>query len=389
MSSIDTTNWKKFKISKLFDVHPTNAYKLTNTDIYKIEGKTPVLSNSSVNNGVGGYSGLKPTEAGNIITFSDTTTGADTMFYQGQPFIGYPHVQGMYPLDESLKEVMNEQIALFLISVMQRAFGTGYSYGNKFTRKIVMDTEIILPVTQKGVPDWEYMQERIAELEQERIADLEQYLKEIGLNDYTLTDEDNKIIGTKKEMKDFRMGDLFTAETGDVDLQQKDINGRGCYFINSGLGNDGIKGRTDRPAKVFPSNTITIDFWGNAFYRDFEYKLATHNHVFSLSGDIIRSEEVGLYLVSRMAHFNKMFSYDNMGTWRKLSELTILLPVQTDITGQSVIDPAKRYHPDGFVPDWDYMTAYVRAIKKLVIKDVVSFKDEFVKTAKAAAGYSG
>lgn len=57
------------------------------------------------------------------------------------------------------------------------------------------------------------------------------------------------------------MGTLFTAEKGDVDLQQDDVNGRGCYFINSGLSNDGIKGRTDRPAKTFPANTISIDFW--------------------------------------------------------------------------------------------------------------------------------
>ena len=127
--------------------------------------------------------------------------------------------------------------------------------------------------------------------------------------------------------KDFKIEDLFSAQTGDTDLQQKDINGRGTLFINSGVEALGIKGKTDRKAKVFDSNTITIDFWGNAYYRDFEYKMATHNHVFSLSGDVIKNRSVGLYLVSTMSYMRRLFSYNNMGTWSKIKELYIQLPV--------------------------------------------------------------
>ena len=29
-------------------------------------------------------------------------------------------------------------------------------------------------------------------------------------------------------------------------------------------------------------------------------------------------------------------------------------------------------------PDWDYMTAYIRAMKKVVIADVVKYKDEVI-----------
>lgn len=120
---------------------------------------------------------------------------------------------------------------------------------------------------------------------------------------------------------------MFSAQTGDTDLQQKDINGKGAYFINSGVEAQGIKGKTDRKAKIFKSNTITIDFWGNAYYRDFEYKMATHNHVFSLSGDIIKNRNIGLYLVSTMSYMKKAFSYNNMGNWTKIKEQCIHLPV--------------------------------------------------------------
>lgn len=127
--------------------------------------------------------------------------------------------------------------------------------------------------------------------------------------------------------KTFPIGELFECAKGDIDLQQKDINGKGDYFINSGLDNRGIKGKTDRPAKVFPSNTITIDFWGNAYYRDFEYKLATHNHVFSLSGPVIKNKQVGLYLEGALSKLSSIFSYNNMATWNKLKDMVIELPV--------------------------------------------------------------
>lgn len=130
--------------------------------------------------------------------------------------------------------------------------------------------------------------------------------------------------------KEVEFGRLFTAETGDVDLQQKDINGKGELFINSGEQNFGIKGKTDRKAKIFPSNTITVDFLGNAYYRSTPYKLATHNHVFSLSGDVIKNERVGLYLVSTMSYLKKLFSYNNMGTWTVIKNLELKLPYNKD-----------------------------------------------------------
>ena len=175
---------------------------------------------------------------------------------------------------------------------------------------------------------------------------------------------------------------MFQAETGNVDLQQSDINGKGCYFINSGIENTGIKGKTDRVAKIFPENTITVDFWGNSYYRPFEYKLATHNHVFSLSGKVIKNECVGLYLVMQMAYFKNLFSYNKMATWNRLKVLDISLPISYNSDGTPKIEPEHIYHPDGYIPDFDYMEKYIRAMQKQVIADVVKYKDEIIANTK-------
>ena len=170
--------------------------------------------------------------------------------------------------------------------------------------------------------------------------------------------------------KDFKIEDLFSAQTGDTDLQQKDINGRGTLFVNSGVEGLGIKGKTDREAKVFDSNTITIDFWGNAYYRDFEYKMATHNHVFSLSGDVIKNRNIGLYLVSTMSYMRKLFSYNNMGTWSKIKEQYIHLP----ITKKGNID---------FV----YMESRIREMEESRIREMEESRIREMEAYLKAAGF--
>ena len=166
---------------------------MSNGELYKTEGDTPVLSNSSANNGIGGYSGLKPTEDGKIITFSDTTTGTDTLFYQQDAFIGYPHVQGMYPYD---KEHWNEKQCLYFIGVMKAACGDGWSYSNKFTRTFVSNTTPLLPIQTDEdnnpvidperkhhpdgyIPDWDFMEKYIRTIEKIVIADVVKYKDEV------------------------------------------------------------------------------------------------------------------------------------------------------------------------------------------------------------------
>lgn len=167
-----TIGFKKFRIGSLFDIHPTKAYKLKNRELFATIGNTPVLSNSSTNNGIGGYCGLEPTEEGKIITFSDTTTGADTMFYQTDPFIGYSHVQGMYPYNSS---VWNDKRYLYLISAIRKSAGSGWSYAVKFNRALVCELMVELPVTSDGNPDFDYMERYIKAIKKLTIANVVKY----------------------------------------------------------------------------------------------------------------------------------------------------------------------------------------------------------------------
>ena len=153
--SIDVSEWGEFRVGDLFNVHPTKAYKeMTNAKLLD-NGDTPVIVNSAYNNGIGGTSTQRPTENGNMITFSDTVD-ANTIFYQPDAFIGYPHVQGLYPI--KYKDKWTELTYQFFVSVFRgTALSKGFNYGNKFRRDIATELIVRLPISSAGEPDWQYM----------------------------------------------------------------------------------------------------------------------------------------------------------------------------------------------------------------------------------------
>lgn len=159
-----STSWKLFKVKDLFDIHPTKAYKLTNKELMDNIGKNPVIVNSGYNNGIGGFTKMSNTENGNIITFSDTTSG-NTFFYQENDFVGYAHIQGLYPIG-SYKDKWTKYSYLFLVSQLKTiATSLNFDYSNKLTRDAVSNFELLLPIDSQGNLDIVFMEEYMKSIE--------------------------------------------------------------------------------------------------------------------------------------------------------------------------------------------------------------------------------
>ena len=173
-------SWREYCLEELFLIEPTKSYKLSNTQIISSNGSTPLISNSSENNGVMGYSTLEANNLGNSITCSDTTVGAETMFYQHYGFIGYSHVQHFKP--RAIFSIFNSSIASYIISLCKKATAGKYNYGTKFNRDAMNSTVISLPV-HNGKISLDYIEQFISTLKDERVATLKSYLKGTGLDD--------------------------------------------------------------------------------------------------------------------------------------------------------------------------------------------------------------
>lgn len=156
------------RIGDLFEIHPTKSYGLTNKYLYKSKGSTPVVSNSSIGNGIGGWVNLEPTERGNIITYSDTTT-SEAIFYQPYDFVGYSHVQGLYPFND---KIWNEENLLYFVTLFIKSASNRFDYANKFTRENAGNMLVSLPITVSGEIDYAFMETYIRALKKKIIGQL-------------------------------------------------------------------------------------------------------------------------------------------------------------------------------------------------------------------------
>ena len=166
--------------------------------------------------------------------------------------------------------------------------------------------------------------------------------------------------------KEFRIGDLFTSQNGNTDLKKEHINGRGYPVVSSGLENTGIIGLTDIDARILPRNTITVDMFGNVFFRDFEYKLVTHARVFSLIPKGYRmGVKKGLYVVSMLSWLSRVFSYNNMCSYKKIENMPLSLPVIESS------DPNHEYTVNDI--DWQYMEDRIKELEEDRIRELDTY----------------
>ena len=359
---LNSVEWGEYKLGDLFDINPSKYYKKSdNKKILSSQGIVPVISNISINNGVLGYSNLIALNKGNCITCSDTTLGADTMFYQEADFIGYSHIQQMVPKFKPF----NMAIASFIISSISVATSNkGYDYGHKFNRDQMNQTRIYLPKNKNNL-DFEFMESIIRELEEKCVGELTAYLTVSGLNSYELTVEEQKAINIfdSLDWKKFNLEKLFGKSTRGKRLKSADRISGEIPFVTAGEADEGVSAFIGNNVKVFSKNTITIDMFGSAKYRDYDYGGDDHIAVVHTE-DLNKNASIFVTTAIHKSSHNGQFSYSKNFYAKDADELNIILPV------------------DNGKPDYDYMTVFISAIHKLVIKDLILWKNKIVENTE-------
>lgn len=367
--------FQEYKIGNLFDIHPTKTYKMTNPKLFKNYGNTPVVTNSSIRNGITGYVNLNPTEKGGIITYSDTTT-SEGIFFQPDDFIGYSHVQGLYPFD---KQKWNEKSLLYFVVLFKKSAAGRFDYANKFNREIAKNMLVSLP-TKNNQIDFDYMEERIRVLEEERIRVLESYLKVSGLTDCNLAKEEEKILHSIQhgniKFKEFKLEDILNwqpqKEIDPLKIKELTVIGKNKYpFYGQATINNGIISYECLKSEVLnntlSSPTILIHSNNqNCVYLETPFYLKDGHGATSVLQNKNLNELNAQFLISCIKKvIIARFSYDEKATKIALKNTYIQLPVS-----------------DNNQIDYAFMETYIRAIEKKVIKNVIDWKDAVIAKTK-------
>ncbi|EOX4850160.1 restriction endonuclease subunit S [Haemophilus influenzae] len=349
------------KISDVFIV--STPKKKFDANKITFGGKYPYVARGDKNNGIRGY--ISESEEylnnGNTSSFGQDTA---TIFYQKDTYFTGDKIKIF--TEKSGK--LNDKNAQYLLSTMKKSFSL-FSWGSSsFNEDILNNTIFTLPFIKNEIA-FTYMDNFITELQAERLQELQGYLQVTGLSNYTLTEEEQRAIDDLDNIKwgTFNIEKLFGKATRGKRLKSADRISGDLPFVTAGENDTGISAFIGNDVEIFKANTITIDMFGSAKYRNYQY--GADDHIAVVHCDKLAKESV-LFLTSAIHKVSNagQFSYAKNFYAKDANELNISLPTKNN------------------VPDYALMKTLGSAIQKLVIADVVKYADRELSAYQSVIG---
>ena len=361
-------NDKKFSIEQVFtwqpqiEIDPLRLKDLSIND----EEKYPFYGQSTINNGIIGYYHLDSAVLNNSKSLPTILIHSNNqnIVYLETPFYLKDGHGATSVLQSNL---LNIQSALYIMTAIRKAIEIRFTYNSKATKIALKKTKIILPTIITGEVDCKYMENYIRELEQDGIEELESYLKDNELTDFNLTHEEQMAINMFNENRvnwqKYNVETLLGKSTRGKRLKSFDRIDGDLPFVTAGETNEGISAYVGNNIQVFPQNTTTIDMFGSAKYRNYCY--GADDHV-----AVVHTEHLPKYAamfvtsaLHKASHAGQ-FDYSRNFYAKDADELNISLPTKNN------------------KPDYVFMGNYIKAIQKLVLKDVIEWKDNIIINTK-------
>ncbi|WQX98223.1 restriction endonuclease subunit S [Helicobacter pylori] len=385
---LNAIKWGEFRLGDLFEAS-NGDFDIQKRHINH-KGEFVITAGLS-NNGVLGQSNIKAK------VFESHTITIDMFgcaFYRSFPYKMVTHAR-VFSLKPKFE--INHKIGLFL-STLFFGYPKKFGYENMCSWVKIKNDKVILPLkptantqTLEDI-DFTFMEKFIAELEQCRLAELDAYLKATGLENTTLSSDEENALNVFNNSgggggntpcgltwQSFRLGDLFEKVSAR-------FLGKGDKFKAT---SKSITDTHNIPLVYCKKGNNGIMYWGKK--GDFE----TYNNIISIiyNGVIATGltyahrDEVGILAESYFIKFKNgnpnflcnlfiktaiekvlypKYSRDNLATWaNKVESELILLPT----------------NPHGGI-DFHFMHTLINALMKQIIQGVAQYCDAKIQATK-------
>lgn len=333
MLELSDRKWAEFKVGSLFSITTGKAYNKNKMDL--AEKGLRHVSRATSNHGIDCYAPIEDaalyvTYPGNCITVSSIPyTDGTCAFYQDDIFCCGVGVNIL------TSPKMTRQFAQFICTCINHAVVGKYGMARSLGATMLSNEIIHLPVDDNGQPDYDFMEQYIAEREPD-------YSWATGC-----IESEAEISLSDRDWAEFQIGSLFTVEQGKGKIDRDSLNDdhTGFKIATASTTDNGIIWSNDEQnAKKRCGNTITIGRQtGIAFYQPDEYfetdniLILTNNKINQWSGLFI----AGAYNNSTASKF----SYGRVASIGKIKVEYISLPI---------IKEGK--------PDYDFMEQYMKSL---------------------------
>ncbi|GAA9729775.1 restriction endonuclease subunit S [Helicobacter pylori] len=390
-SQLNAIKWGEFRLGDLFEAS-NGDFDIQKRHINH-KGEFVITAGLS-NNGVLGQSDIKAK------VFESHTITIDMFgcaFYRSFAYKMVTHAR-VFSLKPKFE--INHKIGLFL-STLFFGYPKKFGYENMCSWAKIKNDKVILPLkptaktqTLKDI-DFDFMEKFIAELEQCRLAELQAYLKATGLENTTLSSEEENALNVFNNSgggntpcgltwQSFRLGDLFEK----LDLKfkkkifnkQKDIskvqtNEFDLPLVNAKNGDNGIMyyGRSSD----FESAEMTIDIVNDGAVSTANVypqplKTGVLYNAYLIKPKFTPTRETLLFFTPCIYKAIKLkFSYENKASWNKVKNELISLPLKPTANTQTLEDV-----------DFHFMRTLINALMKQIIQGVAQYCGAKIQATK-------
>ena len=364
--------FEKIRLDKLFNVK-SNPQLNKDSFNFSENGVYPYFTRTVLNNGIAGYVDYLDEE--HKISGNSLAVGMLGMqfFYMEKDFYAGQFTKTIYPKFD----YFNSKVAQYFIVLLNKNQKIYQDNLVRDFKRLFYNTKILLP-TLGGEINFSFMEKFIEELERERVEELDAYLAATGLKDYKLTDKEQATLVKFEEFSQTRSAggfenvkvvDLFAVKSNpqlNKDSFKFCDNGEYPYFTRTVL-NNGIAGYVEYldDAHKIAGNSLAVGMLGMQFfymYKDF-YAGQFTKTLFAKFDKF--SQVVAQYFIVWLNKNQKIYQGGLVRDFKKLLNATeISIPIK-----------------NGEI-DYGFITNFIKAIEKLVIKDVVLWTERKIAATK-------
>ncbi len=406
-SQLNAIKWGEFKLGDLFEIYTGSL--LSQEDLAK--GDIIRISVKSDNNGVyGHFDTLKNKKARHFENFISVNFFGNCFYH---PYLA--SVEMKVHVLKLKNRLLTRRVGLFLANQLNKCFYGQFTYGTQLSSSKLKHNNFKIQLPLKPTAnaqtlediDFDFMEKFIAELEQCRLAELEQcrlaelqaYLKATGLENTTLSSDEENALNLFNNnnsgggggntpcgltWQSFRLGDLF--EKLDLKFKKKIFNKQkdiskvqtsefDLPLVNAKNGDNGIMyyGRSSD----FESAEMTIDIVNDGAVSTANVypqplKTGVLYNAYLIKPKFTPTRETLLFFTPCIYKAIKLkFSYENKASWNKVKNELISLPLKPTANAQTLDDI-----------DFHFMRTLINALMKQTIQGVAQYCGAKIQATK-------
>ncbi|WP_276880002.1 restriction endonuclease subunit S [Bacteroides heparinolyticus] len=335
LGALEDREWREFYFSDVF-TRVERGKRLKKGD--HIEGTTPYVSSTAMNNGIDGFVGNRE----RVRIFSDCISLANSgsvgnAFFQEFEFVASDHVTSLQ------KEGIDKYAYLFMLPIISR-LSEKYSFNREINDLRISRERLMLPIQADGTPDWEFMSAFMKKVDQDTLSDALRY--------FNCNKCKQMLMGGGK-MRPFFMEDILYIVNG-VRLTKADMTIGNRPFVGASEVCNGITEFVDNANASIDKEVLGVNYNGSvgfSFYHLYEALFSDDVKRVRWKDEDANNKYTLLYLSTAIAQQRSKYAYGYKFNAQRMKRQIIMLPSQAD-----------------GIPDYAYMEQTMRVMEYDVLR---------------------